>query len=298
MEIIEREMPLDYTLLLCADFHLGALNCHYDGIIELRDYAIDKGYYVAEDGDGIEGILPTDKRFSSITIDWARQLMTPKQQTARFIELMKPVADRRDEFGTMFVGKGFGNHEWKLINTEDFAQTAALELGVPYGCVMYKFVAKHHGEIMHKFLIVHGKGRLPVGAKDPIQRKANREAAVKRKLENTGHGDCIVMVMAHVHDSYVIKPTSQDNLYLTDANNKIKQHYIAKSPQNASYIYPESRWYASTPSMLKLLSPPGSQVMGYGEMSMYGPTELGWLEIKVKNGEVKEVKKKIVGYDD
>jgi hypothetical protein len=297
LEIIEREMPLNYVAVVGADKHIGSLNCHIEGIIELRDYIIEKDYYYFENGDGIEGILPTDKRFQSITIDWARQLMTPKQQTSKFVEIMRPVAKRRDRHGTKFLAKGFGNHEWKLINTEDFAKTAADELGVPYGCVMYKFVAKYKGEIMHKFLIVHGKGQLPQGAKDPIQRKANREAAVKRKLERTGHGDCIAMIMSHVHECYIINPTSQDSLYLTDQDNKIKQHYMAPSPQNASYIPPESRWYASTPGFRKSISPPGSYAMDYGEMGMFSPTELGWLELHVKNGKLAEIRKRIVGHE-
>jgi hypothetical protein len=147
---------------------------------------------------------------------------------------------------------------------------------------------------MHKFYFTHGNGSLPKGAKDPIQRKANRKAAIRRKLEETGISDCIVMSFGHTHYLEVVEPTVHDALYITDDGHNHKQHYQVPSVQNADYIPPDSRWYCNTGSFRKLYTPSGSHIVDYGEVAMYGPTELGCIKITVEDRQVVKVEKRKV----
>lgn len=278
-------MPLDYTLIHFSDMHYGALNCARDAIRAM----IDKGqrkrnYFFANGGDSIEAILPNDKRYASCSVDIKNNLMTPQAQYNAIVQDFWPVRRK-------IVAWGHGNHEFKLINASDYGKEIADKLKIPYGSVAYKFIATHKGTILHKFFITHGYGSLPRGAKDPIQRKANIEAALRQKLVNTKQGDCIYMGMGHIHQLIVVPPTVENDLYLTDDGHSLKQHYRVLEEQNKTYISPDSRWYGASGSFLKLYTPPGSHAIGYGEVAMYGPSELGWLELHVQAGQLVSVEK-------
>lgn len=285
MELITRDMPLDYTLIDSSDYHYGALNCSRDAIRAMIDkVATKRNYFLANKGDSIEAITPDDKRFASCSADVKNNLLTPQQQADALITDFLPIRKK-------IVAWGHGNHEYKLINTADFGKYIAGQLGVPYGSVAYKFIAAHKGETMHKFYLTHGYGSLPRGAKDPIQREANVKAALRRKLENTGHADCIYMSMGHTHQLITVNPTIENQLYLTDDGNNLKQHYRVQEKQNKAHISPDSRWFGCSGSFLKLYSPPGSHAIGYAEVAMYGPGEIGWLEVHVQGGQVVAVEK-------
>jgi hypothetical protein len=286
MELITREMPLDYTMVLTSDWHMGPLNCHHEGVAVMVDkVARKRNYFMLTIGDLIDAILPNDKRYAHCSMAFDKTMaLTPQAQADQVINYLRPIRKK-------VCAVGIGNHEFHHINTIDIAGYIADTLEIPYGSVSYKFTATHKGAVQHKFFCTHGRGNLPKGAKDPIQREANRKAALKAKLDGTKHADCILLAMGHTHQLIVVEPTVHKELMLTDNGAELRQQYRYHSAQNEPYIPPECRWYLNTGSFLKLYSPPGMRAISYGEMALYAPAEMGWIEVHVRGGEVASVEK-------
>lgn len=288
MELIRREMPGNYQLIDCGDFHYGALNCAKDKLRSMVDYiASTSDCYVVIKGDAIEAILPNDKRYASCSIDWKDKLITPMEQADALVELFRPI---RHKILVWLIG----NHEYKLINTINMGKYITDKLGIPeiYGGVHCKFTAlDHKGKCRHKFYFHHGSGKITSQAKDDIQALANMQAKLKLKLVESKHTDCIYMSMAHIHKALLVPPTVNSHIMLTDNGKHVRQQHRHWTKQNAEYIPPECRWYTSSPSFLKCLSPMGSGALSYSEIAMYGPTELGWLRLTVENHELVDVEK-------
>ena len=170
-------------------------------------------------------------------------------------------------------------------------------LGLHYGAAAAKVRVSINGELAHKFYFTHGRGSLPRGAKDPIQREANVKAALKSKLEGTGHADCIYMSCGHFHRLIKVDPTIGQEITLVDDGTELQQVKRYHLDQAAGYIPVEARFFGCSGSFLKLYSPPGSGAISYGEMAMYGPCELGWLEATIKGGRMVGLEKVLSGTD-
>lgn len=279
MEILKHTMPDNFDIMDTSDYHLGAANCARSSLRELiQTVAEEENTYLINKGDSIEAITPGDKRFKMSSVDTKNKILTPEDQADWLIREFEPIKHK-------ILAWGLGNHEYTLLNTMDFGGHIAKALDVPYGAVCYKihFMGKD-GKLMFKSFHAHGNGNAPKGAKDPIQRKANRQAWLKRRLEGMA-GDCVYMSIGHGHHILITTPTADDQLYLTDTGKTIKQNYRVSEKQNAKYIAPESRFYSMTGSFLKLFSNPGGGI-GYGEVALYEPTEIGCVRIKVRNREV------------
>lgn len=286
MEIVQCNMKsLDFDVALAGDFHMGAVNCHY-GLIENLIADMAKGTYLLNMGDNIEAIAPHDKRYAHASTDFRRKLLTSQEQAGAFVDLFRPVRKK-------ILAIGDGNHEAKLFNICDFGQVIAKDLDCPYGG--YNYVARFtfKGKLLFKVFISHGAGRLMSQAKDPIQRRANQKSALRRKLENTGISDCIVMAYGHTHQLLVVPPTIDMETNLGTTTREVKQRRRNPTIQNAAYISPERRWYLNTGSTLRLYSKPGTRAFGYAEMMMLQPADLGWPVMKVRGGRVEEVIKKM-----
>lgn len=286
MELIQRQMPRDYTLIDSSDYHYGSLNCSRDKIREMvNKVATRKNYFLVNKGDSIEAILPNDKRYASCGMNIKENLLSPAQQADAVVQDFMPIRDK-------IIAWGFGNHEYKLLNTMDFGRYIAAQLQVPYGTYAYKFTAtdKQH-RLMHKMFFTHGYGTINSAAKDDIQKMANRRASLKHKLCKSGFGDCIYMSCGHTHQLLVVEPTVADKLFLTDDGHGIHQHYHVQADQNVPFIAPDSRWYGCSGSFLKLYSSPGTFAISYAEVAGYEPSEIGWLEVHVQDGNVVNVTK-------
>ena len=284
VELIYRVMPKDYKLIHASDLHLGPLCCFKAGIRDMVDYVKNtENTYLGFTGDAIDAVLPNDKRYAHATMSKNEWLMTPQQQADAVIRLFEPIKNK-------ILFWMLGNHEYKIINTFDIAKYIADALGVPWGGAECKFIARHaNNRPAHKFLFAHGNGSLTSNAKDPVQRKANMRAALKQKLINTGHTDCVYMGCGHFHRDVYVRPTVGDDVLLTDNNNEIVQEPRYWADQTADYIPPECRWYACSPGFLKTFTPTGTYTISYSEMAMYGPTRLGWVELTVKNHKLVKV---------
>jgi hypothetical protein len=288
MELIKKQMPRDYVLIDSSDYHYGSLNCSREKIKEMIEkVATKKNYFLINKGDSIEAILPDDKRFNSCGIDVKENLLTPIQQADAVVKDFAPIKNK-------IIGWMSGNHEHKLLNTMDFGRYIAAQLGVPYGAYVCKFIALNQkNEIMHKMFFTHGYGNINSNAKDDIQKLANMKASLKNKLCKTGFSDCVFMSCGHNHQLLVVDPTVEDKLYLTDDGVGIKQHYHVMTDQNIPYIHPDSRWYGSSGSFLKLYTSPGTYSINYAEVFGYAPSEIGWLEVHVQDNKVVNVTKVI-----
>jgi len=286
MELIQRVMPRDYVLIDSSDYHYGSLNCSRDKIKEMVEkVATKRNYFLINKGDSIEAILPNDKRYASCGIDVKEGLMTPAQQADAVVKDFMPIKDK-------IIAWGFGNHEYKLLNTMDFGRYIAAQLQVPYGTYAYKFTAVDKQQrLMHKMFFTHGYGNITSSAPDDIRKTANRKISLRNKLCASGFGDCIYMSCGHTHQLVVVEPTVQDKLFLTDDGHGIKQHYHVLADQNVPFIPPDSRWYGCSGSFLKLYSAPGSFAISYAEVAGYAPSEIGWLEVHVQDGNVVNVEK-------
>lgn len=282
MELIKKELPKDYELVQCGDIHIGSPTSSEESVKEMVEYvATNKNVFLANIGDNIEAIAPNDKRFAFSNTPYK----TAQQQADRVVELFKPIRDK-------IIAWGSGNHEWKLINTCDWGKYIADALNVPYGSYVYKVEVHRRGnhKLMHKLWFTHGAGYIGSNAKDDIQREANMKASLKGKLSRSSHADCVYCGMGHIHKSIIVKPTVENRLYCnTNESGHIKQHYHVMSNQDADYIPPDSRFYVSSPSFMKLYSKPGSGYIGYGEIAGYEPSEIGYTKIIVDDTKIVDV---------
>lgn len=195
MELIYREMPMDYEFYDTSDAHYGPLNCHREAFREIIGMVQEKpNRFLWHKGDGVDCVTPGDKRFATVSADVRARWRNPQDHADLLISDLEPIRDR-------ILAYLIGNHEYHLINTFNIGQHICDKLQVPYGGVICKFGAVHKKKVMHKFLLWHGRGSLPHGAKDPIQREANRKAALKRKLDRMGHTDCVYQTMGHCFSS-------------------------------------------------------------------------------------------------
>jgi hypothetical protein len=286
MELIKKEMPSNYEIVQCGDLHIGSPNVSEESINDMIAYVLKtKNCYIVNIGDNIEAIAPKDKRFSFSNC----QYQTAQQQADKVVELFTPVKDKILAWGT-------GNHELAQKDCCDWGKYMADALDAPYGGFNFKLEVvelKTH-RLMHKLWFSHGSGHLASNAKDDIQREANKKAALKNKMVRSGWGDCIYMGMGHIHKSIIVYPTCEGNLYLTTNDRKINQNYHVMSDQNIPYIPPDSRFYATSPSFMKLYANPGTGYTSYAEMFGYEPSEIGVTRIICMDSKICEVKRMIL----
>jgi len=235
--------------------------------------------YAVLNGDLIEGITNGDKRFNRKAVD--KSFDSPQEEAEYVIELLKPVPKGK------LLGGCLGNHEITNAATFDAFRMISRDLDIPYGAGIYKLIVTNNNKVVHKHLMCHGKWTLPKGAKDPIQREANRKAAQKRLLESLGHSDCITASCGHHHALLVVNPTVTDHLYLTDDGSKIKAKFRVSSNQKAEYIPSESRWFIGSGAYRGNLADPGSGAIDYAEL--FEPASLGHAMIHAVDGEVVKV---------
>lgn len=289
MELIQREMPNSYILVDSGDWHKGPLNHYQKGFLEMIERVKKtKNCFLFGKGDMVDAVTVTDKRFSVNSINHDNLLLTPQQQINETVEDLYPIKNK-------ILGCLLGNHEYKLINSIDILKEICDKLTVPYGGVCAKFIAKYDKKIIHKMFFMHGRKLYTSRSKDQLQKLANQKAALKLALVETGHTDCIYMSAAHAHKLIKVDPTVSDEIMLTDNGTNLQQDYRVEARQNSKYIPPECRWYGCSGSFLRTYSPPGSQAISYSEVAGYGPSEMGWLEVHVKNKEVVKVEKIVVG---
>lgn len=282
MKIIDCEVRQNYQLIVSSDWHIGAANCDLKGIKAMLEDAKKSKAYLTFNGDLLESIDVSDKRFS--VKQAAMDMLTLQEQINFIVDLLMP-------YRKQILCIGMGNHEHKHINRFNPTVEICRRLDVPYGTVTYILEMKHGGKLMHRLLLTHGSGGMPKGAKDPIQRRANQGAWIKRRLEETGI-PTIFSAFGHTHHLQVVPPSIDSEVHLTVKGGKLKQIRRSVTNQAADHIPPEARWFANTGSFLKLYSD-GDNV-SYGEIRMYSPPKLGYVKLVCKDTNVVDVQEVLV----
>jgi hypothetical protein len=228
-------------------------------------------------GDNIEAIGPHDKRFQHSTSAYK----TSKDQADAVIRLFKPMGDK-------LLVIGDGNHEVVLNNEFQVGKYIAEQLKVPFGGISFKLEVYDNTtrELAHKMFFHHGAGCITSNAKDDIQAEANMKASLKGKLLRTAQDDCIVMGMGHIHRSLIVDPTASKKLHLCTEHGKIQQYYRIDEAQNVRYIAPDSRYYFSNPSFMRLYGEAGDDYNSYAERFMLSPSEIGFSKIHIEDNKV------------
>lgn len=286
MEIIKTPvLPNDCVVYDMSDLHVGSPNCALQTLAEvISEIKAQKNAYCLVKGDAIECILPNDKRYLHTAV--MDEYKTPAAQADKVIEMFTPIKDR-------ILAWGMGNHCYKLLNTIDLAKYMADRLDTPYGSYNFKLHWMFKDGLGFKTYHTHGMGGVNSNAKDDIQYEANRKAGLKHKLVKSGIGDCIYMSRGHDHQLIVVEPTVGNKLYLTDDGNGIHQHYHVAAAQDAQFIAPDSRWYATTGSFRKLYTKPGLMAVDYSELAGVAPSEIGFAKMHIQGGKLVAVTKEV-----
>ena len=211
--------------------------------------------------------------FSSLQLWPCKSEQLPQEQVEQAKVIREPIKDK-------LITILSGNHDRVLWKFGDHVEGICDYFGIPYGTATAKItINDKKGNLMYKHFAMHGARSIRSTADDPTRRKSNMELSLKRSMKFKA-GDCAVMTKGHTHRILVAEPIKE--LYLTDDNGKIKQHYTG-SGQNESYIHPDSRWYGNTGSFLKLY---GIGHSGYAEIFEYDPMELGWLILRIRGKQI------------
>ena len=280
MELIKRELPKDYRLLVVSDLHVGSqlFKEHLFKSNVIQFMLDNPDTYCVLNGDLIEGITQGDRRFNRKAID--KRFDSPQEEAEHVIGLLEPIKGR-------ILGCCLGNHEITNTDTFDAVRMITRALDIPYGGWLYKLIVTNNGKIAHKYLMCHGKWLFKSKAKDYEQKMGNIRAAMKDILLSLGHDDCIVSSCSHAHLILIVEPNIDKHISLTDNGNKIKQQKKTEVKQNASYIDPNGRYFVCSGAYRGHLADPGSGAIDYAEL--FPPSALGHAMVIVKDGEVVKV---------
>ena len=278
MEILSRQMPASYELILFGDTQEGNTLQYGKGFNQAIDYILNRpNRFAIHMGDAVEGFFIDDPRYTPATLK-----EDPLAQAASVIEKLQPLADSK-QLLTLLVG----NHEWNLYKKAgNITRFIAKQLGIPYGGYtnVFSFLGPT-GELQFKGYFTHGRKSIRSIADDPIRRDANEQLQLKQHLK-AKMGDCLLMAKGHTHKLIVAGPHEQ--VYLLTEEMSIKEKYTHSSHADYKYIHPDHRWYVNTGSFLKTFE---VGIESYSEMAEYDPIELGYAVALVVDGKLVNVRK-------
>lgn len=285
----KQRMPRAFRLIVTSDWHVGSKLFHEEACRQLIEELKQPGTWGVFNGDAVEAKPISSKHFDPAVLTDGQ--MSPGLQAERCKEIIEPVAKK-------WLGWGLGNHDLYLSRDVDLIGKYITEpLGIPQGS--YQWVLDlGNGK---RLFLYHGRASVPRGAKDPVQRDANRLAWLKNRMEGL-RGDCHVMLMGHVHALMVLEPQYQYNLMTGD--NGTRARYFVEPESTVATVDPVtqavdyrpfvpagSRWYGITGTLMRNAI---EGVISYAEIAGYTPSPIGWLEIDFRNGEIDGIRKVIV----
>ena len=269
-------VPKNGTIALLGDIHEGLVS-RSDSIYDAIDRCKEKKSRVLLMGDLIEA-RQVHHPFYSLENSEGKYA-TVMAQADGLVEMLKPIKKN-------IIGVMDGNHEMNqgVAEVLPVSKYIADKLGldVPSGC--YTIKAKIGEDNLYA---THGYGQVNSKAGDADQRYNNDVRALRRKLRGLA-GDCMVMAMGHIHKLRVGHPVRELAIMGID-----KQKAVYTNPEMyRDTVIPETqRWYCSTGSFIRGYM---EGITTYVERGMYYPTELGYIEIQMKNGRVAEVREVIL----
>ena len=279
MELIEKRLPDTHQIVVGGDWHIGSVLSSDEGIDEMIEYVKKTpDTYFAGLGDYQEAITVDDFRYDMKT----QSGFDPLEQTYAVQDKLSTIKDKVLALGT-------GNHEAKLMRYGDLVKDVLCRnLEVPYGTFEYKLIIKSlTGALLYKIFITHGFGSISTVADSRRRCDSNIKLSLERKLRNKA-SDCVVMCMGHTHKLIIAEPI--DILNLIDDGKDIHAEYTEKI-QKGKDIPWEHRYYINTGSFMRLYK---VGVSGYASIAGYDPVDLGYPVIKVVDGKITGIEKRII----
>jgi hypothetical protein len=267
--------PFDtFEIIAASCEHQGSIMCHEAGLKKTVAYIAEKpNRFLIKLGDNIEAIATSDKKYNQPPVGMKeREVAVPGDQVKLVKKRYQPIADR-------IIAILGGNHERWLRTITHITEDICNALGIPdaYGTESCRIIVKHKGKRLFNIQAMHGAKLFKSNAKDPEQRDANKKAALKLYLKNQ-MGDCAIHICGHAHQILIVPPSK--TLYFVDGKVGVQQNYLTGTP-GSGYINPDQRWYACCGSARK------SRLDGYDDYAQnYEPTELGFVKIIVKDGQI------------
>lgn len=284
-EYIKRSgLPSNCTFIITGDWHVGSKGFHEEaaaGLIERL--AKERNTFAIFMADAIEGKKIDSPHFNPDSL--APRLLNIHNQADAFADMWKPVAKK-------LMALTMGNHELYLEPSFGITRYMAERIGVPVGGyqTFYDLRMKKARKPLRVFGW-HGRPALPRGAKDPIQREANQKAWLVNRLAPLA-GSCHVMLMAHTHALLVQEPVEQ--YALLDAGENVRARYFTEPDANvgdSTFVPVHARWYANTGTLRRSA---GFGYTDYTEIAGYAPAPIGYIEMDVRDGAVRELRKVIL----
>lgn len=283
------DLPPDFEVALTSDWHAGAKAFHEGALDDLVAW-VNGGYqrYIGFGGDAIEGKRIDSPHFDPTTL---RDGQSTIEAQLRWVEKkLRPVKDR-------ILWWGLGNHDLYVHPNCEPVRNMLERLGIVHRLGGYQtWVDLGHFRVH----VWHGRASMPRGAKDPIQREANQKAWLVNRLSPLA-GDCALHLMGHVHALLVQPP--QEQYALLTGEGGVRARYFREPVQavttrdhhgatdTRTFIPTYSRWYGCTGTLRRS---GGFDYIDYSEIAGYPPAPIGWLEMRVRGGQIEAIEKVVV----
>jgi len=284
---IKSPIPDKCEVLITSDWHIGSKSFAYDALEEQVSWLMaSPKRYVIFNGDLIEGKPTKSKHFDPDSLE--PEMATAHAQVDFAKPYLKKLADKKK-----ILAFGYGNHDLYLKPDYDWMRELSEAVGIRDKLGGYQTWIDLTKDL--RVFMFHGRRSLPRGAKDPVQRKANRLAWLKRELESLA-SSCHVMVHSHVHWLAVLEPIEQVSLLNYGKDVKRHSHVqpegtIEIDGQSIPYVPKESRWYCCSGTLRKSGS---FDYIDYSEISGYPPSAIGWLKMSVRGGRCENIEEVVV----
>jgi len=284
---IKSPIPDKCEIIITSDWHIGSRSFSYDAFDKMMSWLMaSKNRYVIFNGDMIEGKPVKSKHFDPRSLEL--ELQTAQDQANWCKPYLKKLAAKKK-----VLAFGYGNHDLYLLPDYDWMAEFAESVGLTEKLGGYQTWIELTDNL--KVFMFHGRRSLPRGAKDPVQRSANRLAWLKRELEDLA-SSCHVMVHSHVHWLAVLPPIMQVGLFNEGTNVKRYAHLqpegsITVGAKTVPYVPKESRWYVCSGTLRKSGS---FDYIDYSEIAGYAPSAIGWVQMSVREGRCQDIKEIVV----
>lgn len=283
MELLKRALPDTCSIIAFGDTHYGSATCSEGTMHEIIKRISQKNTYCIFLGDTIDAKTVDNPHFSHEMHD---AKMTPMKQLTKWCDIMRQI--KKEKWIAMLAG----NHELKLHKFGDLTRIACENLGIPYGGFLSKITisSQNDGFPMFKIMATHGSKCANSTSPDPLQRRRIMQGQIKRQLSSLGFSDCVVNLCGHGHRLVVVNPAHEP--YFLDDGEKLIGKYT-KAKQSDEWIDEDLRYYAMCGSTARTLVVGG---ISYSELAGYQPSQLGYVEISVKDGKVDAVNECHLGH--
>ncbi len=186
-------------------------------------------------GDQLSGICNGDKRFDPRI--HSGKYATVSHQKDFYVGNIKNSAR-----GEKCLWQTAGNHTETTKDIIDAVGEIAKELGTAF---VGRAVKAHFAPGLNVW-DMHGRYRVNSMAGSFRQRRVNEGEMLKRRMSGL-QGDCILMIMHHIHKMREAFPDSENKKFaiISGDDKKLKTHYMQPEYDSCGYIHEDMRWYIS-----------------------------------------------------